>query len=296
MDNPRPGDVAVTPKSDTASEPAAMMSGHGQSPSATTSPRGVQQQQQLDSQAASKRKKMPPLQQLFSMKLPSQVVVPALKALETASSSTPSSQQTQKNAAPQKTSGTPETTPSTKPKSVTPTKGPPVLRSVTPTKGPPVLRSVTSKPVDQLSVQIFGRRRKIMNIPKRKRLANFKREDNVPGQQPGLNKSLSADESNDVWDDVVVLDNASDDESGGNNTGLSPGSKKKPGPKGPRLKETPTDKFIFKLSEEHGVQDEMGNKLYQCEICSSLYIKSFSLKRHYLRTHINYRFLTGEYI
>ncbi|XP_063223670.1 uncharacterized protein LOC134531736 isoform X2 [Bacillus rossius redtenbacheri] len=51
-------------------------------------------------------------------------------------------------------------------------------------------------------------------------------------------------------------------------------------------------KFLFQVQPVHHMKLGDGQKLYACDICSSVYQRSFSLKRHYLRSHINYRHLT----
>lgn len=141
---------------------------------------------------ASRRKQMPPLQELYSMKVPSQVVGPAVKALETASASTSSASSPSCSGSGVGNSGkgvslTPHTTITAIKPSIMPSSraghghGHGQQQQHQRSSGPPPLRSVTTKPVDQLSVQMFGRRRKIMNIPKRKRLRNFRREDDMPG-------------------------------------------------------------------------------------------------------------------
>ncbi|KAF4529694.1 hypothetical protein B566_EDAN010780, partial [Ephemera danica] len=55
---------------------------------------------------------------------------------------------------------------------------------------------------------------------------------------------------------------------------------------------TQTDKYIFQIEDYHHTLTPKGQKIYTCEICSGVYQRSFSLKRHYLRSHINYKHLT----
>ncbi|CAG2057597.1 unnamed protein product [Timema podura] len=54
----------------------------------------------------------------------------------------------------------------------------------------------------------------------------------------------------------------------------------------------PPDKFFFQIKSIHHMKLPDGQKLYACDICSGVYQRAFSLKRHYLRSHINYRHLT----
>ncbi|KAG8224487.1 hypothetical protein J437_LFUL003210, partial [Ladona fulva] len=68
-----------------------------------------------------------------------------------------------------------------------------------------------------------------------------------------------------------------------------------PGRRGGRSETPPPDKYNFRVEEAHVVRSSDiggggpgGNKLYACDICSGVYRRAFSLKRHYLRAHINY--------
>ncbi|XP_069700408.1 uncharacterized protein [Periplaneta americana] len=55
----------------------------------------------------------------------------------------------------------------------------------------------------------------------------------------------------------------------------------------------PTPKrFLFQVEPVHQMKLSDGQKLFACDICCGVYQRSFSLKRHYLRVHINHRFLT----
>ena len=51
-------------------------------------------------------------------------------------------------------------------------------------------------------------------------------------------------------------------------------------------------RFLFQLEPVHLIKMSDGQKLFACDICSGVYQRSFSLKRHFLRTHINHRYLT----
>ncbi|KAL3862204.1 hypothetical protein ACJMK2_008191 [Sinanodonta woodiana] len=52
----------------------------------------------------------------------------------------------------------------------------------------------------------------------------------------------------------------------------------------------PGEEYMFELKKHHVVKVE-GKRAYKCDICSGLYRHIFSLKRHYLKNHINYRYL-----
>ncbi|PSN30472.1 hypothetical protein C0J52_24916 [Blattella germanica] len=52
--------------------------------------------------------------------------------------------------------------------------------------------------------------------------------------------------------------------------------------------------FLFQVEEVHQVSDDDGQKWFMCDICLSRYQHCFSLKRHYLRSHINHRYLTDR--
>lgn len=51
-------------------------------------------------------------------------------------------------------------------------------------------------------------------------------------------------------------------------------------------------RFLFQLEPVHQMKLSDGQKLFVCDICSGVYQRCFSLKRHYLRSHINHRYLT----
>jgi hypothetical protein len=51
-------------------------------------------------------------------------------------------------------------------------------------------------------------------------------------------------------------------------------------------------RFLFQLESVHQMKLSDGQKLFACDICSCVYQHCFSLKRHYLRSHINHRYLT----
>lgn len=53
----------------------------------------------------------------------------------------------------------------------------------------------------------------------------------------------------------------------------------------------PGEEYNFELKKHH-VVTEKGKKLYKCDICLGLYKHMFSLKRHYLRNHVNYKYLS----
>lgn len=51
------------------------------------------------------------------------------------------------------------------------------------------------------------------------------------------------------------------------------------------------EEYSFELKKHHMVT-ENGKKLFKCDICLGLYKHMFSLKRHYLRNHVNYKYLS----
>lgn len=51
------------------------------------------------------------------------------------------------------------------------------------------------------------------------------------------------------------------------------------------------DEFLFELKNHHVIRKD-NKKLYKCDICMGLYKHMFSLKRHYLRNHINYKYVS----
>lgn len=51
-------------------------------------------------------------------------------------------------------------------------------------------------------------------------------------------------------------------------------------------------KYEFRFKTHHILKGKGGLKTYKCDICGGKYKHAFSLKRHYLRTHINYEYLS----
>ena len=51
--------------------------------------------------------------------------------------------------------------------------------------------------------------------------------------------------------------------------------------------------FQFELLPVHtGSRNRLGRKMFECDVCAGVYRHSFSLKRHYLRNHINRRYIS----
>ena len=50
--------------------------------------------------------------------------------------------------------------------------------------------------------------------------------------------------------------------------------------------------YQFDLKPYHVVKSRVGRKVFKCDICSGVYRHSFSLKRHYIRNHINYIYVS----
>ena len=83
------------------------------------------------------------------------------------------------------------------------------------------------------------------------------------------------------------LDEAEDGESGSGSNDLkdeaglgTPASSSEPG------------KFQFVLKKHHSAKSRHGRKVYKCDICSGVYRHAFSLKRHYIRNHINLKYVS----
>ncbi|XP_054165265.1 serine-rich adhesin for platelets-like [Oppia nitens] len=49
--------------------------------------------------------------------------------------------------------------------------------------------------------------------------------------------------------------------------------------------------YQFQMMDHHIFKGKHGKKLYKCDICGAVYRHSFSLKRHFIRSHINYGYL-----
>lgn len=56
--------------------------------------------------------------------------------------------------------------------------------------------------------------------------------------------------------------------------------------------ESSTGYFQFELQVTQTSKNRLGRKVFQCDICSGIYRHSFSLKRHYIRNHINYKYIS----
>lgn len=50
--------------------------------------------------------------------------------------------------------------------------------------------------------------------------------------------------------------------------------------------------FLFKNEEHHKCKMPDDSDGFRCDVCPSFYQRAFSLKRHYLKTHINPLFVT----
>ncbi|XP_050414813.1 uncharacterized protein LOC126828844 [Patella vulgata] len=59
--------------------------------------------------------------------------------------------------------------------------------------------------------------------------------------------------------------------------------------------ENSSNYFEFHVGKKHHViRDRDGKKMYECELCDVTYLKPFSLKRHFLRTHINCQYVSSR--
>lgn len=56
--------------------------------------------------------------------------------------------------------------------------------------------------------------------------------------------------------------------------------------------EVKNGEFQFQTKSIHIIKTRQGKKQYKCDVCTGVYQHAFSLKRHFLRTHINYKFLS----
>ena len=50
--------------------------------------------------------------------------------------------------------------------------------------------------------------------------------------------------------------------------------------------------YSFELMDHHIFKGKHGKKFYKCDVCNGIYRHSFSIKRHFIRAHINYAFLS----
>ena len=61
----------------------------------------------------------------------------------------------------------------------------------------------------------------------------------------------------------------------------------------PEVTSTKEDTFYqFQFEAHHVEKGKRGQKVFVCDICRGIFKRSFSLKRHYLRFHINFAFLS----
>jgi len=52
--------------------------------------------------------------------------------------------------------------------------------------------------------------------------------------------------------------------------------------------------YVFSIDQSQIRMTNNGNKLYSCNVCSSIYQRRGALKKHYLKAHINYHYLTSR--
>lgn len=52
--------------------------------------------------------------------------------------------------------------------------------------------------------------------------------------------------------------------------------------------------YVFSIDQSQICITTNGNKLYSCNVCSGIYQRRGALKKHYLKAHINYRYLTNR--
>ncbi|KAK8765029.1 hypothetical protein V5799_025697 [Amblyomma americanum] len=59
-----------------------------------------------------------------------------------------------------------------------------------------------------------------------------------------------------------------------------------------RQSEIRDGEFQFQVQSFHIVNARQGKKQFKCDVCTGTYQHAFSLKRHFLRTHVNYKYLS----
>ncbi|KAM7311379.1 hypothetical protein ISCGN_008286 [Ixodes scapularis] len=88
----------------------------------------------------------------------------------------------------------------------------------------------------------------------------------------------------------VAMPNGSSDEDDDDNTDIEEDGQDKA--RGEQQLEVRNGEFQFQIQSFHIVNARQGKKQYKCDVCTGTYQHAFSLKRHFLRTHINYRYLS----
>lgn len=62
----------------------------------------------------------------------------------------------------------------------------------------------------------------------------------------------------------------------------------------PRGTAPPAKDYVFTIEPSQVLVADKGQKLYKCNVCSGVYQRRGALKKHYLKAHINYRYLTSR--
>ncbi|CAN7986042.1 unnamed protein product [Ixodes hexagonus] len=127
-------------------------------------------------------------------------------------------------------------------------------------------------------------------------------KDDVAGNDDSSEQSLKIEERDDSPDSPIsesntgtnkegaaVLNGSSDDDDD-DNTDIEEDVQDKG--RGDQQLEVRNGEFQFQIQSFHIVNARQGKKQYKCDVCTGTYQHAFSLKRHFLRTHINYRYLS----
>lgn len=111
--------------------------------------------------------------------------------------------------------------------------------------------------------------------------AHSSESDEATGQSLG---STSSEESRKQGDEVgeAFQDNSNTDD----NTDVDDEQVHEP------QSEIRDGEFQFQVQSFHIVNARQGKKQFKCDVCTGTYQHAFSLKRHFLRTHVNYKYLS----
>ncbi|XP_064459699.1 uncharacterized protein LOC135369990 [Ornithodoros turicata] len=105
--------------------------------------------------------------------------------------------------------------------------------------------------------------------------------EGCPEKRKGDEASVSGTESNAKDDDSPPTETSDEDHTDGEDEDA----------KGDDI-EVINREFQFRTKGFHIIKTRQGKKQYKCDVCTGIYQHAFSLKRHFLRTHINYKYLS----
>ncbi len=139
-----------------------------------------------------------------------------------------------------------------------------------------------------------GRRRKVTKYWEME-ISNFEDDDDSNGEEPGEIVSVKCEKvaaaginSDDDEESLLSDENWSGQSPSNSNHGAADlGS--------PDLGDVHAGQgeyFQFEVQPHHIVKSRIGRKIFKCDICSSIYRHGFSLKRHFIRNHINYKYVS----